>query len=141
MGKYISHERNEGFTLIELLITMMIAGLLLAVAYPAYTTYIVHARRAEAQTGLLDLSNRLERYYTENNTYVGATLANIGADVTTPNGAYTLSINAQTATSFTVLATAAGPQANDDAECANFTLNNLNQKTVSGSGNVAECWS
>ncbi|MCA3235771.1 MAG: prepilin-type N-terminal cleavage/methylation domain-containing protein, partial [Cupriavidus sp.] len=42
----------RGFTLIELMITVMIIGILSAIAIPQYQQYVTKARRAEAKAGL-----------------------------------------------------------------------------------------
>ena len=60
----------SGFTLIELLIVAAIAGLLAAMVYPSYASYLAGARRIEGQTALLLALQQQERYYTEHNTYV-----------------------------------------------------------------------
>ncbi len=59
----------RGFTLIELMITVMIIGILSAIAIPQYQQYVTKARRAEAKAGLARVQGALERYFTVNNTY------------------------------------------------------------------------
>ena len=62
--------RHRGFTLIEMLTVLAITLVLLAIAYPGYATYVVKARRVEAQAALLELMHKQERYFTQHNTYV-----------------------------------------------------------------------
>ncbi len=59
-----------GFTLIELLIVLAIAGLLAALVYPSYASYMTGARRIEGQAALLDTLQKQEIYYSQHNTYV-----------------------------------------------------------------------
>lgn len=58
-----------GFTLIELLVTVAIAGILAAVAYPAFQDHVVRSRRTEAQAALQRLMQQEERYFTLHNRY------------------------------------------------------------------------
>jgi len=138
---------KKGFTLIELLIVLTVLGVLATMAYPSYNRYVVNARRAEAQSALLNLGGLMERYFSINSTYATATIAasNNVTDVlgvnTTDNSWYVLSITAQGATNYTVTATPQSAQATDDTECANFTINQLGVKGISGTGTATDCWS
>ena len=42
---------QKGFTLIELMVSVAIVGILMAVAIPAYSDYVIRARLSEAFTG------------------------------------------------------------------------------------------
>lgn len=130
----------RGFTLIEIMIVIVIIAILVGIAYPSYVGYITKSRRSDGQSALLDLSNRMERYFTTNNTYVGATLSNVGAPSTTTGGYYTLSITTATATTYTIQAAPTGTQASQDTLCGSLTLNQLGQKGENGTGSVADCW-
>lgn len=63
----------KGFTLIELLVTMMIIGILSAVAIPAYNDYVTKSKRKQAEAVMLNLSQTEERYYTNNYNYYAIT--------------------------------------------------------------------
>lgn len=130
-------KKLTGFTLIELLIAIAIVAILTAIAIPAYNNYILQARRADGQTTLLDLANRMEQYFTQNNTYVGATPANVGVNVASPQGFYTISIGNLGASTYTLTAAPAGSQVNDTS-CGNLTLDQLGQKGRSGT--ATDCW-
>lgn len=111
----------KGFTLIELLITIVIVSLLTAIAVPAYQNSVRQARRAEVQGALTQLSNAMERVFTQNNTYMPGGVAptlGVGAGAIFPALAplqgmpkyYNLAISAVvptalTATTFTLRAT------------------------------------
>ena len=64
----------RGFTLIEVMIVVVIISILAAIAYPAYQSQLQQSRRIDAQTALLELAQYMERYYTTNGSYTGATL-------------------------------------------------------------------
>ncbi|MFN7096112.1 MAG: type IV pilin protein [Gammaproteobacteria bacterium] len=133
-------KRKSGFTLIELLIAIVVIAILAAIAYPSYVGYITKSRRSDGQSALLDLANRMERYFTTNNTYVGATLANVGTAASTPGGYYTLSISATGATTYSIQAAPTGSQASQDTLCGTLTLNQLGQKGDTGTGSTSDCW-
>lgn len=143
---------KKGFSLIELMIVVVIVGILAAVAYPSYLSYITKSRRSDGQAALLDLANRMERYFSENHTYATATIGTSSAttdvlsSATSPEGWYTLSIPTKTAFAFTIQATPQNAQGTEDTSCQSLTLNNLGQKgiTAGPAGNptatVAKCW-
>lgn len=106
----------KGFTLIELMITVVIVGILAAIAYPAYQNSVTQSRRADAQGALTQLNNAMERVFTQNNTYMpGGTAPTLGsgAGAIFPSQApldgatkyYNLSISSITANTYTLRAT------------------------------------
>jgi len=142
-----AYARERGVTLIELMITVVIVAILAAIAYPSYTQYVLRSHRTAAKTALHDMASRQERLFTTTNAY-GTTMAALGypagASVPIPDASnhyYDLSIDpTTTATTYLLLATPAGSQAND-AECGTFTLDQLgNQGMSGGTGSAQTCW-
>ncbi|RKZ35398.1 MAG: general secretion pathway protein GspH [Gammaproteobacteria bacterium] len=116
--------RLAGFTLIELMIVVAIIGILAAIAVPAYQNYITESRRSVATADLSELGTRLERFFSDNNTYAGATVGTaagviypswVPTDGPQASSYYTLVITVQNANNYTVQAqpTAGGRQAGD----------------------------
>lgn len=66
---FMNSMRTQGFSLIELVVTVMVIGILVLVAYPAYQSYVIKARRSEAKVGLTELAQYQEDYYTDLNQY------------------------------------------------------------------------
>ncbi len=133
------YHNRRGFTLIELMVAVAIVGILSAIAYPSYLEYVYSSRRADATIALLELSHALERYYTENNSYLGAAVGGSGIyPATSPSGYYTMAIATLAANSYGLTATPVGSQAND--RCGSFSLQSSQLKAVTGSEPVAECW-
>ncbi len=73
--------RNEesGFTLIELLVVLVIIGVLLAIAVPSYLGFKQRAEKRAADSNVRAAIPAMEAYYSDNGTYVGATLTNLKA--------------------------------------------------------------
>jgi type IV pilus assembly protein PilE len=122
--------KASGFTLVELMIVVAIVGILAAIAYPAYTDSARKGRRAQAITDLYSIQLAQEKWRANNSTY--GTLANVWGTVTTSPATgtayYNLAISGNTATAYTLTATAttAGGQNNDKAggvSCTPLTLN------------------
>ncbi len=134
---------QHGFTLIEVMIVTVILAVLAAIALPSYQESIRKSRRADAKSALMAASQAMEKYYTERQTYVGATLGAAATDVykaTSPDGYYTLSFSATpTASAYTIEAARTGAQTND--KCGTFSINQAGAKAVSGGSlTAADCW-
>jgi type IV pilus assembly protein PilE len=148
----------KGFTLIELVVAMVVAAILVAIAIPSYTTYVLKAHRTEAKAALLDLASLEERYFTTANIY--STLpSDLGYGtqtwpVTVGSGYYAVQTPtvvlavAPTATTtgtpatFTLTAVAIGNQTKDTA-CYTFKVTSAGVRqalTQGGVDNSATCW-
>ncbi|MFQ5825692.1 MAG: type IV pilin protein [bacterium] len=66
--KNLFHERR-GFTLVELMITVVIVGILAAVAIPIYQAQVKRAKASEADAALGTIRTALRVYYAENGAY------------------------------------------------------------------------
>ncbi len=65
--------REEGFTLIELLIVLVILGILLAIAVPAYLGFKDKANNRAAEANLRAAMPSAEAFYESNGTYSNLT--------------------------------------------------------------------
>jgi type IV pilus assembly protein PilE len=106
----------HGFTLIEIMVTIGIVAILAAIALPSYQQYVVRSQLVEAHTQLASMRVKVEQYYQDSRTYVGACTAGTVAALPGTNGAinggdlkyFSVSCPTLTATSYTVRATGAG---------------------------------
>ena len=128
---------ETGFSLIEIMITLMIFTLLMSISVPLYSQYFITQNRFAAKTLLLKVAAALEQYYLENNSYAGVTLASAGFTAET-GYQYALSMTADN-NRYTVMATPVNKQKADEV-CGILGLASDGEKSVSGSGSVAQCW-
>lgn len=137
--------RNEslramrGFTLIEVMIVVVVVAILASIAFPAYTEQVRQARRADATGGLLNVSQQLERCFTQFASYNNANCG-VALPQNSPEGHYQITAPVRTATTFTLTATpvAGGVQAGD-ARCTSFSLTQAGVQTATGTLGD-ECW-
>lgn len=117
-----------GFTLIELAVVVAIIGILASIAYPNYTEYVRRGHRADAQSILMDISQRQRQYFTDNRSYAD-TLEKLNVTVpATVEPYYRIFVEPLPEApppSFVVTATAIGSQVAD----GDLSINNLGTKT------------
>ena len=118
--KIVMKKRRQGFTLIELMIVVVLIAIITAIALPNYRSSVVKTRRGDCQAALLSFAQAMEKFYAANYSYLGAgvSAADTGAPASEvhPNACpietggttyYNLTIQASSATNFTVRATPA----------------------------------
>jgi type IV pilus assembly protein PilE len=118
----------NGFTLVELMIVMVVMGVLAALVYPSYVNSVRKTHRADGKQALLDSAQKMERFYSENNTYAGATVGSANTNTlqsATPGGYYVLSFaTSPNATTYALTATPQSKGNQNKDTCGNLTLNN-----------------
>ena len=140
--------RQSGVTLIELLTVIVVLAVLSSIAVATYRRFTLRANRTDATTALLRIQVAQEKFFLQNNRYAsgsaeltGAPPAGLGIGVSsagvTPNGYYTVTLDAADATHYTATATAAGTQNQDVAACQVFTLNEQGTRTPAEDSG---CW-
>ena len=144
--------RHAGFTLIELMITIVIIGIIAAIAYPNYTRYVMETRRSDGQIALTQLAAIEEKFFTECNTYtINITAARtcaaggLGLSLNSPGGNYILTaapdpVTTKISTSYLLRAAPVGTQLAQDTVCGALTLNSVGVKSQLGPGTGGRCW-
>lgn len=131
--------RSLGFTLIEIMITVLIVGVLAAIALTSYQRNVVETRRKAATACLIESAQAFERFYTTNLTYVDAPLT--GVQCRNDLAAfYTFTAEDVAQRAFRLVATAQGVQASRDSACATLALNQAGQRFVGTTAGGGACW-
>ena len=60
-----------GFTLIELIVTILIIGILAAIAIPIYSDYVLRSHVIDGPNGLSTARVQMEQFFQDNRTYAG----------------------------------------------------------------------
>lgn len=135
--------KSHGFTLIELMIVVVVIAILAAISFPAYSNFVVKAKRADAHDALLRVQVEQEKFRANNPEYAGglADLPPIFSQSNdlflSPEQDYSINITAASATGFTVVAIPRGSQLTRDTACPDITLT-MAAGTVTRT--PAACW-
>jgi len=123
---------SSGFTLIELMIVVAVIAILAAVAYPSYQDSVRRAKRIDAQSEMMSIANRLQKYKIARFSFEKAngsfvTLADVGAASQIPvsgTALYSVALSNQGMGTWTLTATPADAQTGD----GHLVLNHRGQR-------------
>ena len=127
-------KRYHGFTVVEILIVLILVAVLTILITPSFRYYIVRANRSDAIKSILAIQLAEEKYRLSNTTY--GTLAQVWSGTDSIDGLYTMSVSDNTATAYTITATAKTAQSGD-SECTTMTLVYANGSTTK---TPSTCW-
>lgn len=60
---------QTGFSMMELMVTVIIVGILAAIAIPSYISYVTKSNRAVAKSKLLEVASRQEAHFADHKKY------------------------------------------------------------------------
>ena len=95
---------EKGFTLVEVMAVVLIVAILAAVALPAYSDYVMRGKLQEATGQLLTMRTKIEQYFQDQRSYLGACAAGTVAPLPTGLKYFTVTCPTLTATTYTVQA-------------------------------------
>jgi type IV pilus assembly protein PilE len=128
----------KGFTLIEILVTVAIVGIITAIALPAYKDYVTRSKLVEAYSMLAGQRVKMEQYYQDLRTYLGACVAGtVAPPIVAGNFTYACALADQ---SYTITATGVAAQGTTGFT---FTIDQSNIRTSAGPaawGASTTCW-
>lgn len=122
----------SGFTLVELMIVVAIIAILAAIAYPSYQDSVRRAKRIDAQSTMMDIASKLQKYKIARFSYEKAdgsfvTLPDISVSGQIPSSGtalYTVALSAQSMGTWTLTATPTNAQTGD----GHLVLNHRGQR-------------
>jgi type IV pilus assembly protein PilE len=132
--------RTFAFTLIELMMTIAVVGILTAIALPSYRDYVTRGKITEATSNLADMRVKLEQFFQDNRTYVGACVSTSTAPLPTGMKYFTFACPTLTATTFSVTATGITEQGMDGFVYTVDQTNTQATTITAGSASATAGW-
>ena len=137
------NSNQSGFTLIEAIVVVAILAIISVIAANYYEDQKRRSYRTDAVNAIQRFAQLQERHRTINGVYDD--LATIGGSSSTQQGKYTIDLPTQTDDTYTIRASAIGPQLQDE-DCRTFSLTHTgirsstdDSSTVS-TGAASRCW-
>jgi type IV pilus assembly protein PilE len=141
--------KTTGFSLIELMIVLAIIGILAGIAIPNYNDYVTRSKITEAVATLSDMRVKMEQFFQDNRTYVGACAAGTLAPLPAASANFTFECttacggaagNSLAAATYVVRACGTGSMAGFE-----YTVNQANVRATVAlpagwSGAGSSCW-
>jgi len=124
--------KEAGFTLIELLIAIAVIAILAQIGFASYITTVQKSYRYEVQQSMIELSQQLERYYSRNGNYSGASVT--ANDSSTDY--YTVSFSELEDDKYTISAAPVSSTSQSSDSCGTLSFDYLGNKSPATSG----CW-
>lgn len=134
---------QRGFTLVEIMIVVAIVGILSAVAIPMYSSYMAKGKLVDAQSSLTSARVKMEQYYQDHRTYVGAEVAQASGGACPATSTYFSYACATTASTFTITASNSANQGLGSAASYVYTIDQNNAKSTTafaGATSSSTCW-
>ena len=137
---------KHGMTLLEILIVLLVAGIIVALALPAYRQQMVRVNRSEAITSLYEIAAAEERFFLRHGRYTDHIAAapprGLGMSGHIGSRHYAMSVSAASdGQTFIASATPTRAGGQDgDGECLAFSLDHRGRRAVSGSRETTFCW-
>ncbi len=139
MRQIQSRSGQHGVTLVELMIVVVIIGIIAMIAIPSYRQQVLRSGRSDAKAALMQTAQNLERCFTSTSTYTACVVL----PAASPEGLYSVTAGDDddeiTGTTYLLTATPQDGQAEDTA-CGSFTIDQANDRGITGTGTEDECW-
>lgn len=120
--------RSRGFTLIEVMITVVVVGLLAAIAYPAYGAFLIKGNRGAVQSHMLSLALAQSQYQADTRGFS----TDLNALVATPAAVskwYTLTVDVAAGPPTTYIITATPVAGSKQESDGVLTINSAGAKS------------
>lgn len=124
MKKLLSQQR--GFSLSDLIMTVVIIGVLAAIAIPNYQSHVLKTQRRATIAEVYELITEQERLYSQDGNYSATT-------ITSNSGRHQIALTVPTSGQYSIAITALGAQLSD-AGCTSLTIDSYGNRTP------ASCW-
>lgn len=126
------YKKQSGFTLIEMMIVVAVIGVLAAIAYPSYQSYVVKSKRADMMSEMHNIASQVERQKLSAGKYSGVTTTGMtGGYPKQGTALYTIGLSSPLNKDWTITATPIVGQ-----QMANDGTLSLSSKGVKCRGNI-----